>query len=145
MAVTIEEITEFLGKVPMFRGLKPRQLKKLAERARVRDYDAGSVIVAQGTVGIGLYIMARGKAVVKRVHPDGVSRQLDVLERLAFFGELSLLDDAPRSASVLAESDVKAVVLSKLDFLDELEDDPKMAVVLLKQLAHRFRRIVTNL
>jgi len=145
MAITIDEIAEFLAKVPMFRGLKPRQLKKLAERARVRDYSEGDIIVEQGAEGIGLYIMARGTAVVKRIHADGETRQLDVLERFAFFGELSLLDDAPRSASVIAETDVKAVVLSKLDFLDELEDDPKMAVVLLKQLAHRFRRIVTNL
>ncbi|MGJ3237334.1 MAG: Crp/Fnr family transcriptional regulator [Anaerolineae bacterium] len=145
MAVTIEEITEFLGKVPMFQGLKPRQLKKLAARARVRDYTAGTAIVEQGDEGIGLYIMARGIAEVQRRSASGDVRILDTLERFAFFGELSLLDDATRSASVIAQTDVKAVVLTKLDFLDELEDDPQMAIVMLKQLAHRFRRIVTNM
>ena len=145
MSVTIDEIAEFLGKVPMFRGLKTRQLKKLAERARVRDYAEGEVIVEQGSDGVGLYIMARGTAEVKRIHMDGDSRLIDTLERFAFFGELSLLDDAPRSASVIAATDVKAVVLSKLDFLDELEDEPQMAIVVLKQLAHRFRRVMTNM
>ncbi len=145
MSVTVDEIAEFLGKVPMFRGLKSGQLKKLAKRARVRDYVESDVIVAQGAEGLGLYIMARGTAVVKRIHMDGDTRTIDTLERFAFFGELSLLDDAPRSASVIAETDVKVVVLSKLDFLDELEDEPQMAIVVLKQLAHRFRRIVTNM
>lgn len=145
MSVTIEEITEFLGKVPMFRELKSGQLKKLAQRARVRDYAEGEAIVEQGSEGIGLYIMARGTAEVKRIHADGETRHIDTLERFAFFGELSLLDDAPRSASVIATSEVKTVVLSKLDFLDELEDEAQMAIVVLKQLAHRFRRIVTNM
>lgn len=145
MSVTIEEITEFLGKVPMFRELKPGQLKKLAQRARVRDYAEGEAIVEQDSEGIGLYIMARGTAEVTRIHADGETRKIDTLERYDFFGELSLLDDAPRSASVIATTEVKTVVLSKLDFLDELEDEAQMAIVVLKQLAHRFRRVITNL
>lgn len=141
---TTKDIVEFLAKVPMFSKLKPKQLEKLAARARVRDYEAGTAIVEQGTEGIGLYIMARGIAKVKRIHPDGATVEIDTLERFDFFGELSLLDDAPRSASIICEDAVKAVVLSKLDFLDELEDDPSMAVVMLKELAHRFRRLVTS-
>jgi CRP/FNR family transcriptional regulator, cyclic AMP receptor protein len=142
--VTTKDIVEFLAKVPMFSKLKPKQLEQLAARARVRDYEQGSAIVEQGTEGIGLYIMARGIAKVLRVHPDGTSTEIDTLERFDFFGELSLLDEAPRSASIIATEPVKAVVLSKLDFLDELEDDPAMAVVMLKELAHRFRRLVSN-
>lgn len=122
--VSVDEIAEFLGKVPMFRDLKPRQLKKLAERARVRDYTEGDTIVEQGAEGIGLYIIARGTAEVQRIHTDGNALTIDQLERFAFFGELALLDDAPRSASVIAASDVKAVLLTKLDFLDVLEDEP---------------------
>ncbi|MEL6406661.1 MAG: cyclic nucleotide-binding domain-containing protein [Chloroflexota bacterium] len=143
--VTVDDITEFLAKISMFRGLKPAQLKKLAERARVRDYDKDQVIVAQNTAGLGLFIMARGEAEVRRLHADGNVTVVDTLSRFDFFGELSLLDDAPRSATVVAIEPVKAVVLTKFDFLDELEDDPKMAITLLKQLAHRFRRVVTNL
>ena len=144
MSVSTDEMAEFLGKVPMFSGLKKSQLKQLAQRARVRDYDLDTTIVEQGAAGIGLYIIARGTCDVRRVHGDDFT-VIDTLGRFDFFGELSLLDDAPRSATVVATDDVKAVVLSKLDFLDELEDDPSMAVIMLKQLAHRFRRIVTNL
>jgi CRP/FNR family cyclic AMP-dependent transcriptional regulator len=142
--VTTQDIVEFLAKVPMFTKLKPKQLESLAKRARVRDYEEGSMIVEQGAEGIGLYIMARGIAKVTRIHGDGSKVEIDSLERFDFFGELSLLDDAPRSASIIAAEPVKAVVLSKLDFLDELEDDPAMAVVMLKELAHRFRRLVSN-
>lgn len=143
--VTVEDITEFLAKISMFRGLKPAQLTTLAERARVRDYEKDQVIVEQNTVGLGLFIMARGEAEVRRLHADGNVVVVDTLSRFDFFGELSLLDDAPRSATVVAIEPVKAVVLTKFDFLDELESDPQMAITLLKQLAHRFRRVVTNL
>lgn len=143
--ITTQEITEFFVKVPLFTQLNPKHIKKLAERARVRDYEAGEVIVEQGAEGIGLYIMAQGSAIVKRSHTDGSSIEIDTLQRFDFFGELSLLDDAPRSASVIANEPVKAVLLTKLDFLDEMEDDPHMAIAMLKTIAHRFRRIVTHL
>lgn len=143
--ITTKHITEFFAKVPLFTRLNPKHIKKLAERARIRDYEAGEVIVEQGKEGIGLYIMARGSAVVKRSHADGSSLEIDTLQRFDFFGELSLLDDAPRSASVIASEPVKAVLLSKLDFLEEMEDDPHMAIAMLKTIAHRFRRIVTHL
>jgi CRP/FNR family transcriptional regulator, cyclic AMP receptor protein len=143
--ITTKDIIEFFAKVPLFTQLKPKHIKTLAERARIRDYETGDAIVEQGTEGVGLYIMAQGSASVKRIHPNGTSLEIDTLQRFDFFGELSLLDDAPRSASVIADTPVKAVLLTKLDFFEELEDDPHMAIAMLKILAHRFRRIVTHL
>lgn len=145
MAATVEEIAEFLAKVPLFKPLKKRQLEKLAHRVRERDYSAGDVIVEQGVIGIGLFVVVRGPVKVIRIHADGTQRQVSELDRFDFFGELSLLEDAVRTASVIADADSKCLVLSKLDFLDELEDDPAMAVPMLKEIAQRFRRIMTNL
>jgi CRP/FNR family transcriptional regulator, cyclic AMP receptor protein len=145
MAATVKEIAEFIGKVPLFRDLKAGQIEKIAKRMRERDYVGGDVIVEQGVMGIGLFIMVRGTARVIRSLGDGTNRELDTLERFDFFGELSLLDDHVRTASVVANDAVKCLVLAKLDFLDELDDEPEMAVPMLKELAQRFRRILTNL
>lgn len=143
--ITTQDITEFFAKVPILSQLKPKHMKRLAERARVRDYAEGEVIVEQGAEGIGLYIMAQGSAVVRRIHANGSNLDIDILERFDFFGELSLLDDAPRSASIIAKEPVKAVLLTKLDFFDEMEEDPHLAIAMLKTIAHRFRRIVSHL
>jgi CRP-like cAMP-binding protein len=143
--ITTQDIIEFFAKVPILSQLKPDHIKRLAQRARIRDYAVGEIIVEQGAEGIGLYIMARGSAIVRRIHADGTMLDIDTLERYDFFGELSLLDEAPRSASVIAKESVKAVLLTKLDFFDEMEDDPHMAIAMLKTIAHRFRRIVTHL
>jgi CRP-like cAMP-binding protein len=145
MAATVQEIAEFIAKVPLFRDLKPRHIEKIAKRMRERDYETGDVIVEQGAMGIGLFVMVRGTSRVIRSLGDGSTRELDTLERFDFFGELSLLDDHVRTASVVANEPVKCLVLAKLDFLDELDDEPEMAVPMLKELAHRFRRIITNM
>jgi CRP/FNR family cyclic AMP-dependent transcriptional regulator len=146
MATSVDEISRFLGKVPLFRSLKERQLRRLAERIRERDFKAGDAIVEQGNPGIGLYIIVNGEArVVRRMADGSGTTELDRLSRTNFFGELSLLDDSPRSASVIADADMKCLVLSKMDFLDELEQEPEMAIQMLKELAHRFRRIIANM
>jgi CRP/FNR family transcriptional regulator, cyclic AMP receptor protein len=145
MAATVKDIAEFIAKVPLFRDLKPKHIDKIAKRMRERDYEKGDAIVEQGTMGIGLFIMVTGISKVIRSHGDGTTREIDTLERYDFFGELSLLDDHVRTASVVADEPVKCLVLAKLDFLDELDEEPEMAIPMLKELAHRFRRIITNM
>ncbi|MCS6836788.1 MAG: cyclic nucleotide-binding domain-containing protein [Anaerolineae bacterium] len=145
MATSIDEISRFLAKVPLFRGLKERQLRRIAERMREREFKANEAIVEQGNPGVGLYIVVNGEARVLRRQADGGQLELDRLARTQFFGELSLLDEAPRSASVVADVDMKCLVLNKLDFLDELQQEPEMAIEMLKELAHRFRRIISTL
>jgi CRP-like cAMP-binding protein len=144
MATSVDEISRFLAKVPLFRGLKERQLRRLAERMRERDFKANEPIVEQGNPGIGLYIVVNGEARVLRKQADGGQVELDRLVRTQFFGELSLLDEAPRSASVVADVDMKCLVLNKLDFLDELQQEPEMAIEMLKEIAHRFRRVIAT-
>jgi CRP-like cAMP-binding protein len=139
------QIVDFLKRVPLFSGLKEKQLKKIAGRFRERTYKNGDVIVEQGKMGIGLFIMVEGAGKVIRTHGDGTVLEIDTVGPTDFFGELSLLDDMPRSASVVATSDVKCVAMTKLDFLDELEADADMAVVMLKTLAHRFRQLLVQM
>lgn len=143
MAKTPKELAQFLAKVPMFSTINMRSLEKLAKRLRERKYSDGEEIVEQGKVGIGLFFIESGTALVYREQKDSESVKIDTLGALDFFGELTLLDDAPRTATVVANGEVICYVLSKLDFLDELEDEPQIAIPMLKELATRFRRLVS--
>ncbi len=145
MAATIEEIIVFLGKVPLFNGLDNNQLKRLAKGIRERDYEAGEVILEQGKQGVGLFIMVRGEAKVERQQVDGHTIELDRLHRTDIFGELSLLDDSSRTASIIAVDAVKCLALDKQLFLAEITSDAEMAVALLKTLAGRYRRLIQNM
>lgn len=137
--------TTFLTKVPLFHGLEARQLTQISKRFRERSYKPGDAIVEQGKPGIGLYIVQSGKAEVCRTRPDGSDFIVSALHPTDFFGELALLDEAPRSASVIAREATTCLILSQLDFLDALHEDPDMAIEVLKELARRFRRALENL
>jgi CRP/FNR family transcriptional regulator/CRP/FNR family cyclic AMP-dependent transcriptional regulator len=89
--------------------------------------------------------MVLGEAKVVRTQIDGTVFELDRLHRTDFFGELSLLDESPRSASVITVTPTKCLALEKLLFLDEISSDPEMAVAMLKTLAQRYRRLIQNM
>lgn len=141
----IDEIVNFLRKVPLFHDLSDNHLRKLAKHLREREYAADEVILEQGKMGVGLFIMVNGEARVVREQVDGATFELDRLHRTDFFGELSLLDDAPRSATITAVTPTKCLALEKLLFLDEISSDPEMAIAMLKTLAGRYRRLIQNM
>src|SRR5215470_10411263 len=117
-----ENITRFLHTVPMFQGLNERQLNRLAKRFKERSYAKGETIVNQGTLGIGLFIVESGHVEAIREQSDGSKSVVNEIGPTQFFGELSLLDDAPRTASVIATEDTKCIVLTQLDFMSALQE-----------------------
>ena len=140
-----DQITRFLHTVPMFQGLNERQLNRLAKRFKERNYAKGETIVTQGTLGIGLFIIEKGKVEAVREHNDGSKSVVNQLGATDFFGELSLLDEAPRTAHVIAVEDATCLVLTQLDFMSALQEDADIPIVMLKELAKRFRRLMENL
>ena len=140
-----DQITRFLHTVPMFQGLNERQLNRLAKRFKERTYAKGETIVTQGTLGIGLFIIEKGNVEAVREHNDGSKSVVNQLGSTDFFGELSLLDEAPRTASVVAVEDTICLVLTQLDFMSALQEDADIPIVMLKELAKRFRRLMENL
>lgn len=140
-----KEIVTFLQKVPFFQGLKNRQLENLAKRMVVRDYKAGDVIVSQGQGGEGFFILTSGQAEAIRHRADGESVVVNQFGPKDFFGELALLDDGPRTATITATEATQCLVLVRWDFLAILREDAEMAVVILMELAHRFRVTLDNL
>jgi CRP-like cAMP-binding protein len=130
----------FLARVPMLQGLKAGQIKRLAGRFVRRKYSAGADIVTQGKGGAGLFVVVSGRAEVIRVRTDGTKAVLNVFGPTDFFGELALLDDAPRTASVVCTEDTECLVLSQWEFLGALREDSEMGIVILQELVKRFRR-----
>jgi CRP/FNR family cyclic AMP-dependent transcriptional regulator len=140
-----EDRVRFLANVPLFRGLRERQLQTLNKRFVSRSYDVGDEIVTQGRGGAGLFILLSGAAEAVRVRRDGSKAVVNTFGSTDFFGELALLDDEPRTASVIATKDTECLVLSQWEFFGALREDPDMAIEVLQELARRFRRALNVL
>lgn len=135
----IKKIVSALQKVPMFQTLNNRQLENLAKRFVERIYETDKPIVTQGHGGEGFFIILSGKVDVVRERLDGVKVTVNTFRAGDFFGELALLDEGIRTASVVTLEPVKCLVLTRWDFLAILKEDADMAVTILQEMAKRFR------
>jgi len=134
MELTRKEKTAWLRTVPLFRGMSPRSLALIADKIKEVEFPAGRYIVRQGQVGTGCYLIIRGRV---RVERGG-----EVLSRLGpgdFFGELSVLDQLPRVAHVVAEEPTLCLGLASWDFTRLLEQNPKITLTILREVARRLR------
>jgi CRP-like cAMP-binding protein len=111
-----------------------------AELMRERSYPKGSVILFEDDPGDALYLVASGQVKVVLIGEDGREVILSVLGEGAFFGEMALLDDEPRSAHVIAMEDSVVLALRREDFRARLRASPEVAIALLKELSRRLRR-----
>lgn len=123
-----------LQNVPIFSELTDRQLRKLARDAKERSFEPGDVVVRQGEVGIGFYLVLEGQVEVRRK-----SRKLATLGPGECFGEMALFDDEPRSADVVAATPSRCLVLSKWEFWGFANAEPKVLRGILQQIARRLR------
>jgi CRP/FNR family transcriptional regulator len=128
-----------LAQVPLFQGLTQRELQVLVANSRERDYPAGATLLRQGETGVGLFIITTGSVHVSQTTPDGETRNLGDFGRGATLGEMSLLDDMPRTANVVATEQTKAIVIPVWDFRAALREAPEIAIKLLTVLSHRLR------
>jgi CRP/FNR family cyclic AMP-dependent transcriptional regulator len=133
------QVLAALERVPLFAGLGKRHLRKIAGASTVAHVPAGQHIVREGFSAEAFYVVLEGEAVVSGT--PAISR----LGAGDFCGELGLLDGSPRSASVMAETDVVAVRLPRKEFLDLVDHRPEIARALLADLATRVRRLETEL
>ncbi|MEN3046766.1 MAG: cyclic nucleotide-binding domain-containing protein [Candidatus Hydrothermales bacterium] len=137
-----------LKNVLLFKGLKEDQLSKILENLEPRNYEKGETIFEEGSPGDTLYIIEKGKVEVRLKRGDLVL-VLAELENGSFFGELSLISDVPRSATCIAVKESSLYVLKREDFWKIVERDPKIGVLVLKnlaiELAERIRETNKNL
>jgi CRP/FNR family cyclic AMP-dependent transcriptional regulator len=142
----LKQTIGFLQNVPLFQSLNNRQLELLAKRMIEREYAGEQPIVTQDQAGEGFFVIVSGKAQAFRQRSEGEKVLVNTFGPTDFFGELALLDDGLRTASVIATEPTKCIILTRWDFLGALrESDPEMAIVILQQLAKRFRRALDSL
>jgi CRP/FNR family cyclic AMP-dependent transcriptional regulator len=127
------EVEESLRNVPLFKGIQPKHLKSLAKWTTTRSYQPGQVIVSEGQTGLGLYVIQTGKVQIS-LHSAHGELDLRTMGPGESFGEISLLDDRPRSATVTAVEWTSAVLLDKSQFLAEMHSHPEMALTMLPVL-----------
>lgn len=131
---------DVLRRVPLLATLGEEDLAAFAGLLRERRYPKGSMILAQGDPGEALYLLAAGQVKVVLIHEDGREVILSVLGVGAFFGEMALLDQEPRSAHVVAMTDSLLLQLRREDFQARLRSGPEVAIALLRELSRRLRR-----
>lgn len=129
------ELEQQLASVPLLAGLDARIRRRLSETGKRRTYDAGAEIVKQGSTGTALYIVLSGTA---RVERDGEA--LGKLDAGDFFGELALIEEHPRSASVMADTETECLLFPAWEFTALLEEHPEIAVPIMRALIGRLHR-----
>lgn len=123
-----------LGELPLFEEVGRRQLNKIAALARVGTYDPGTVVIQQGEPGDAFHLILSGKARVLAKRPK-------LLRTGNYFGEMALLDGAPRSATVVADSELQTMMIPRAPFLRLLKNEPSITLALLTRLAGRVRAL----
>ena len=135
--------TALLDQVPFFASLKPDQFTDLADKLSTRHYRQGETIFYKDDPGSVLYIIQEGQVKITASSPEGEEVILAIFTDGDFFGELSLLDENPRSASAVAMAPTQVLTLHRNDFLDFLGKYPELVSSILATLSRRLRRTDT--
>src|SRR3984893_11118714 len=134
-----------LARVDLFSGLRKQELKEVATCFREGNYSPGSALISQGEKGLGLFILTKGTVRITRANsPDGAEEVLGTAGAGDVIGEMALLDDMPRSATVKAGDDVTGLVIQFWAFRNILRNilrsDPDVGLDLLAILSRRLRK-----
>ncbi len=133
--------TELLAQIPLFEGLAEDDLQALAERLEERNFVKGACVFAKGDMGSSMYVVLSGSVEIFLPGEDADSPRvsLKVVKTGEYFGELSLFDDKPRSASVDALVDTVLLELTRDQLGDHLSKSRTAALAILSEMANRLR------
>jgi CRP/FNR family cyclic AMP-dependent transcriptional regulator len=126
-----------LAEVPLFSHVSGRQIRKIAGKGTIVRLDQGATIVRARQSGDAFYVVLDGRASVLR----GRSRPPAPIGVGGYFGEMALIDGSPRSATVVAETDVTCLRLGRRAFLDVVRREPSVSLAILQALAERIRAL----
>jgi CRP/FNR family cyclic AMP-dependent transcriptional regulator len=142
----VERVARAYGQVPLFSRLSERQRHALAEKSTTRGYRAGGTVVRQGDTSMALYVVLSGAVRIEREdESSGRTTLAPSVGANGFFGEMGLIDDEPRSATVTALEDTECALLAKWDFQNNVRLDPDIAIALMPVLNARIRDLTARL
>jgi len=128
---------DFLATVFLFSHLKQEELRRLANQSRYCSFKFGDVIIREGERDGRLFILISGKVNVFKSYGTKKEKRLRTLEPPAYFGEIAIIDDLVRSATVVAIQDTRTLCLDKWNLDREIEKSPTIAKKLLQMLYRR--------
>ena len=131
---------ELLKSVSLFCDLNLDELGYISEKMVSKRFKSGNLIFLEESEGKNLFFVIEGSVKVTRLSKEGREVILAMLNAGDFFGEMSLLDGESRSANVIALENTEVLSLNRNDFLDVLNDYPKIAIQLLKEMTSRLRK-----
>jgi CRP/FNR family cyclic AMP-dependent transcriptional regulator len=133
-----------LKNIPLFAGLDDQEMSLLEQHANTRTFPKNAILITEGDDTDSLYIIQSGKVRIYMNNPDGKEIILNEQGPGEHFGELALVDDAPRSASVMALEKTQISIISRQDFRKVLGNHPDIAFSLIRDLSHRIRLLSEN-
>ena len=136
---TLEPIGAALSRLPIFAALNLNERLSLAGKAYRKSFRSGDIIFSKGDPGHTLYIIESGMVKISLPSEDGGEALLALLLPGEFFGELSLFDGEPRSASAIAMEATETVVLHREEFLSFISEHPSVVIPILSVLSSRLR------
>lgn len=139
MAIAHDDNKAFLRRVPLFASLSETQFDTLSAGSTRRSYPRNRTIVSEGEPSQSLYIMLAGRAKVQRSDSEGKEVILAMIGPGEFFGEMSLIDEAPRSASVITVEPCEFISIQKDSFKSMLAQSPDIAMQIMRGLVRRLR------
>lgn len=132
---------DFLSQVPLFSRLSTNELTGLADRMRHLEFGLGDEIIREGARDRKMFIVKSGRVDVIKSKGEYHERRLATMGPYEYFGEMALIDDLVRSATVVAREETVVLSLDHADFLEEIGKNPSVALELLKTLSQRIRAL----
>ncbi len=136
-----KEALHSLRTIPLFAHVDDESLESMGELLIERGIPKHQTIVEEGLPGDYMYVIREGQVRVTKLSGDGREKILELMGPGDFFGEMSLLDGAVRSASVKSLSETRILALSRNDFLKELRHNPDLAMAVIQELTRRVRQM----
>ncbi len=142
--MSIDQEVEALQRVPMLRGIEKGKLRLLAFISERMVYGPGETLCKQGDIGDSAFIVLDGEADIV-VDTDTGPKTVAVVGTNDIVGEIAILCDVPRTASVIAKTEVHTLTISKDQFLKMMSEFPEMTIEIMRVLAARLERTTRDL
>ncbi len=133
-----------LHKVCMFSELAPADAEKLTAHCHIRSYPASSILINEGDQTDSMYVIEEGEVKVYGNDDSGKEVIFNILGTGEYFGEIALVDDQPRSASVMTLVPTRVMIISKANFKKWLNDNPEMSFNLIRALTKQVRALTDS-
>ncbi|MDP1676176.1 MAG: cyclic nucleotide-binding domain-containing protein [Bacteroidota bacterium] len=138
-------VEEMLSKIPVFEKLEVKELRQVASIVHRRQYAKGEFVFYQGDPGLGMYVVEKGKVGIVVVGEEGAQKEVTELTDGDFFGEIALLDESARSASVIVKEDSELIGFFRPDLFDIIEKTPKTGLKIVVKLAEMIGERLRNM